>query len=284
MTVTTSEIVSLPTLGAEAAQVTDRHGPRAALAWLGRLRRAERLLGVVLLVALWQILYRTGVTTDETLSGPSAVWGSAWDRIADGSLPSAIWVSLHRVLIGLAVGLPIGVVLALAAGLTRLGDDVVDTSMQMLRFIPIIGLQPLIIVWFGLGETAKISLIVFGVVFPTYINTYHAVRGIDPRMLELGRVIGLGRLAMIRRLVIPGALPGFLVGLRLAFGVSWLLLVFAEQINAREGIGYLIVQAQAFYQTDVILVGLATYAVLGLVSDLLVRGIERVALTWQPSR
>jgi sulfonate transport system permease protein len=239
---------------------------------------------VALVIVIWQVAFNNGLTTEDTLAGPSRVWSTAWSLISDGTLPSAVWVSLHRVLIGLAIGVPAGTVLALIAGLSRVGDDLVDTPMQMLRFVPIIGLQPLIIVWFGIGEAAKISLIVFGVAFPIYINTYHAIRGIDPRLLELGRVVGLGRLAVIRRVAAPGALPGFLVGLRMAFGVAWLLLVFAEQINAREGIGYLISQAQAFYRTDVILVGLATYAVLGLLSDVLVRGIERKVLTWQPNR
>lgn len=280
MTAATLELVALPTRGNEANPTQDR----ATVVWLRRVSWVERLLGVVLLVAVWQLLYNAGITTNQTLAGPSAVWHSAWQLISDGTLQRAVWVSLKRVLIGLAIGVPAGTVLALLAGLSRLGDDVVDTPMQMLRFVPIIGLQPLIIVWFGIGEAAKISLIVFGVIFPIYINTYHAIRGIDPKLRELGRVVGLGRFAVIRRLAIPGALPGFLVGLRLAFGVSWLLLVFAEQINARQGIGYLIVQAQSFYLTDEILVGLATYAVLGLISDLIVRGIERKALAWQPSR
>ena len=153
--------------------------------------------------------------------------------------------------------------------------------MQMLRFLPIIGLQPLIVLWFGIGETAKVSLIAFAVAFPIYINTYAAIRAIDPNHLELARVVGLRRAALLRRVVVPGALPGFLVGLRMSVAVSWLILVFAEQINATNGIGYLMVRAQEFFQTDVILVGLAVYALLGLLSDALVRAIERKALAWR---
>lgn len=291
MTAAAPVLIDLPTRspseqpgGASGTAVRGRLQRIIWPSWLRRLSVAERLIGVVVVLIVWQLAFNTGLTTTDTLAGPAQVWTSGWHMLADGALPSAIWVSLQRVLIGLAIGIPVGTVLALIAGLTRAGDDVVDTPMQMLRFVPVIGLQPLIVLWFGIGESAKISLIIFGVVFPVYINTYHAVRSIDPRFHELSRVIGLSRLAVIRRVVIPGALPGFLVGLRMAVGVAWLILVFAEQINATNGIGYLISQAETFYLSNEILVGLATYAVLGLISDLLVRGVERKVLAWQPSR
>lgn len=282
------ELIALPTRSAG----TNEQAPRYSRNPLQRLSKLERLVGVVVLLVGWQLLYSTGVTDGSTLAGPIQVARSAWDLIthgwhtADGdlTLQGAIGTSLKRVVWGLLIGFPIGVGLAVIAGLSRLGDDLIDTPIQMLRFVPVIGLQPLIIQWFGIGEAAKISMIVIGVAFPAYVNTYHAVRGIDPKFHELARVVGLSRLAAIRRTVLPGALPGVLVGLRMSFVVSWLILVFAEQLNARGGIGYLIVQAQTFFRTDIILVGLATYAVLGLVSDLLVRGLERKALAWQPSR
>ena len=179
---------------------------------------------------------------------------------------------------------PPGLVLAVVSGLSRPGNDLVDSPIQMLRFLPIIGLQPLVVLWFGIGNVAKISLIAFAVMFPIYINTSAAIRDIDPRYLELGQVVGLNRWAQIRRIVLPGALPGFLVGLRFAAAVSWLILVFAEQINATNGIGYLIIQAQTYFQTNVILVALVVYALLGLITDALVRLAERKALSWQPSR
>jgi sulfonate transport system permease protein len=220
----------------------------------------------------------------DTLAGPFAVGKTGWHLAQDGTLTSAMWVSLKRVLTGLAIGVPLATVLALVAGLTRVGDDLVDAPMQMLRFLPIIGLEPLIVLWFGIGDAAKISLIVFGVTFPLYINTYTAIRALDPRHFELARTVGLGRLATIRRVVLPAVLPGFLTGLRLAAAVAWLILVFAEQINATNGIGYLMIKAQQFFQTDVIVVGLAVYALLGLFSDAVVRFLERKALAWQPSR
>ena len=193
-----------------------------------------------------------------------------------GTLWSALRASLWRVLWGLGLGIPIGVVLALVAGLSRVGDDLVDGNIQMLRFVPIIGLQPLLILWLGLGETAKISLLVMGVAFPIYVNTSVAIKSLNPGYRELADVAGLGRWALIRHVIIPGALPSFLVGLRLATAVAWLLLVFAEQMNAHSGIGYLMIRAQTFFQSDVIVLCLVVYALLGL--------LDRRVLRWQPGR
>jgi sulfonate transport system permease protein len=281
MTAVTYELVDLPTRGARG-KPGQAGRPRRLTRWVPS--GTERLAGVAALLVLWQLAYNTGLTTSDTLAGPVQVGQAGWHMLANGTLESAIWVSLQRVLIGLAIGVPAGVILALIAGLSRIGDDIVDTPLQALRFVPVIGLEPLIVLWFGIGEVAKVSLIVFAVMFPIYINTYHAVRAIDPRYHELSKVVGLSRLKVIQKVVMPGALPGFLVGLRMATGVAWLILVFAEQINATNGIGYLITQAETFYLSNEIIVGLATYAVLGLISDLLVRALERKVLAWQPSR
>ena len=265
-------------LGLGAAPAPSRRSARRLLP-----TGVERLLGVVLLIGLWQLASTIDLIDEQTLAGPATVVRSGWHLLQDGTLQSAIWVSLKRVIEGLAIGVPLGTALALLAGLSRLGEDTVDAPMQMLRFLPIIGLQPLIVLWFGIGNTAKVSLIVLGIVFPVYINTFAAIRAIDPRHFELARSVGLGRFATIRRVVLPGALPGFLVGLRLAAAVAWLILVFAEQINATNGIGYLMIHAQEFFRTDIIVVGLAVYAVLGLASDALIRFIERRALQWRAS-
>ncbi|HXY91879.1 MAG TPA: ABC transporter permease [Acidimicrobiia bacterium] len=247
-------------------------------------RGVERFLGVVLLFALWQFASHVGWLSPRVLAAPSTVLTLGWDMLRDGTLGSALWASLGRVLWGMGIGVPLGAALAVVAGLTRLGDDLVDRNVQMLRFVPVIGLEPVLILWLGIGETAKVSLIVIGVAFPVYVNTYSAIRQIDPGYLELARVVGLRRPAQIRRVVLPGAMPGFLVGLRLATAVAWLLLVFAEQINAHDGLGYLMIRAQTFFQSDVIVLCLVVYAVLGLVTDTLVRLVEKVVLRWQPGR
>ncbi|HEU5149363.1 MAG TPA: ABC transporter permease [Iamia sp.] len=268
-------LVALPTRPASEAGTTRRRGvPRSI----------ERLAGVALLVAVWEIAARVGWLDTDTLAGPSTVLTAGSDLIGDGTLLDALWASLQRVLWGAAIGVPIGAVLALVAGLSRLGDDLLDATVQMLRFVPIIALQPLLIVWLGVGETVKVTLIVLGVAFPIYVNTSAAIRATDPRHLELAATVGLGRWERIRRVVLPSALPGFLVGVRLASAIAWLVLVFAEQINASSGVGYLILRAQTLMQTDVIVVGLVTYAVLGLLSDAGVRTLERRLLRWAPGR
>ena len=244
----------------------------------------ERLIGVVVLFAVWEVAARVGWLSPRTLAGPSTVLTAGWDLAREGTLGTALWASLQRVLWGLGIGVPVGTALALAASLTRAGDDLVDSNVQMLRFVPIIALQPLLILWLGIGESAKISLIVLGVAFPIYVNTYSAVRSIAPGYHELAQVVGLGRAARLRRIVLPGALPGFIVGMRMATAAAWLLLVFAEQMNASSGLGYLMIRAQTFFQSDVIVVCLVTYAVLGLASDALVRFTERRLLQWQPQR
>ena len=249
-----------------------------------RFTGLERFLGVVLFFALWELASRVGWLSSTDLAAPSKVLDVGWDMLRDGTLGPAIWASLQRVLWGLAIGIPIATALAVAAGLTRVGDDLIDRNIQMLRFVPVIGLQSLFILWLGIGETVKITLIVIGVAFPVYVNTYSAIRQINPGYMELSRVVGLGRWQRIRRVVLPGAMPGFLVGVRLATAVAWLILVFAEQINATEGLGALIIKAQTFFQSDVIVVCLLVYAVLGLITDTLVRLLEKGLLRWQPGR
>ena len=268
------ELVELPT-----RRPDDDTGERFRLP-----RGVERLAGVAALFAVWQLAAAVGWLRPDILAGPSTVLTAGWDLARDGTLVDALWASLQRVAWGLGLGIPLGTGLALVAGLSRLGDDVVDANLQMLRFVPILGLQPLLIVWLGVGETTKITMIVLGVAFPIYVNTSAAIRAIDPGHMELAAVVGLGPVERIRRVVLPGARAGFLVGLRLATGVAWLLLVFAEQINASSGIGYLMVRAQTFFQTDVIVVCLVVYAVLGLASDGIVRALERRLLRWQPGR
>ncbi|HEY1734193.1 MAG TPA: ABC transporter permease [Acidimicrobiales bacterium] len=247
-------------------------------------RGSQRLIGVIVVLSIWEIASLAGWIRPEELAAPSAVVSAGAHLIATGALQAALWASLQRVFWGLVIGVPLGAVLALLAGISRSGENLIDANVQMLRFVPIIGLESLFVLWLGVGETAKMSMIALGVMFPVYINTFAAVRSIDPRYHELADVIGLGRWQRIRRVVLPATLPGFLVGLRMAMAVAWLLLVFAEQINASSGLGYLIVEAQTYFQSNVIVVCLACYAVLGLLTDVLVRMLERVLLPWAPGR
>jgi sulfonate transport system permease protein len=246
-------------------------------------RGVRRLLGPVLALLVWQAASATGLLDPRTLAGPLTVARTAADLVADGQLQSNLAVSLQRALLGLLFGVAAGTALALVSGLFRLGEDLVDATMQILRSLPIIALIPLAILWFGIGEEVKVILVALGVTFPVYINTHAAIRGVDPRYVELAKVLRLSRLGLVRRVILPGALPGFFTGLRFAVTISWLVLVVSEQINADSGIGYLMTQARAFSQTDVIVVGLAVYGALGLISNALVQFAERRALSWRPS-
>jgi sulfonate transport system permease protein len=244
-------------------------------------RPVRRSLGPIGSLLLWWLLSATGVLSPATLASPGAVFHQGWELTADGRLGSAIWVSSQRVLEGFVIGAVAGTALAVLAGLFRLGEDVIDSTVGMLRALPWVGLIPLFIIWFGIGETPKVALVVIAVMFPLYFNIYAGIRGVDAHLVEAGTVLGLGRWGQIRHIVLPGALPGALVGLRYALGSAWLALVFAEQINATNGIGYLMNNAEQFFETDVIVVCLLVYAVLGLVTDLLVRLCTRYLLSWR---
>lgn len=246
-------------------------------------RWLRRTSGPVLLLVLWQLLSATGVLTPDVLASPGTIARVGRDLIADGSLPNAMGVSLQRVAVGLLLGTVVGTGLALVSGLFRIGEDLVDASVQMLRTVPFVGLIPLFIIWFGIGEAPKVAIITLGVSFPLYLNVYAGIRGVDSQLIEAGESLGLSRWGLVRHVVLPGALPGAMTGLRYSLGIAWLALVFAEQINADAGIGFLMVQARDFLRTDVIVVCLIVYAFLGLLADFIVRTLERLLLQWRPT-
>lgn len=257
---------------------------KSAALTLPRLRlRGGRWVSPILLLLAWEFGSRTGAIPERILAAPSAVAETFWAMTVSGELPTNLAVSLARAAAGLAFGLTVGVVLALVAGLSRAGEAAIDPLMQIKRTIPVLALTPLFIVWFGIGETPKITLIAVATIFPIYLNLFSGVRGVDARLIEAGRSFGLSQAELIRHVILPGALPSFLVGLRYALGVSLLVLVVAEQINASAGLGHLINNARDFMRTDVIVVCLVVYASLGLGADLLVRILEARALAWRPS-
>ncbi|MFG3122519.1 ABC transporter permease [Streptomyces sp. NPDC048201] len=246
-------------------------------------RWLRRTTGPLALLVLWQLLSATGALTPDVLASPGRIAQVAGDLTGDGSLPSAMAISLQRVAAGLVLGTVIGTGLALISGLFRIGEDVVDAPVQMLRTVPFVGLIPLFIIWFGIGEAPKIAIITLGVTFPLYLNVYAGIRGVDSQLIEAGESLGLSRWGLVRHVVLPGALPGALTGLRYSLGIAWLALVFAEQVNADSGIGFLMVQARDFLRTDVIVVCLIVYAFLGLLADFIVRSLERLLLRWRPT-
>ncbi|MEI8239571.1 MAG: ABC transporter permease [Actinomycetota bacterium] len=247
----------------------------------GLPRPVRRLIGPALLLGLWWWASASGHLAPTTLASPGTVLRTGWHMLQDGTLQEALWVSLQRVLQGLAWGVTAGVALAVLAGLSRWGEDLIDTNLQILRTIPIIGLLPLFIIWFGIDEKPKIVMIAVAVMFPVYVNTFSAIRSVDDRLVEAGSTFGLGRVGLIRHVLLPAALPGFLVGLRFALVISWLVLVFAETLNAQKGLGSLLNDARAYYETDKIVVVLAVYGLIGLLSDSFVRLLERRLLSWR---
>jgi sulfonate transport system permease protein len=258
----------------------------AAPAATSRRRRGWlRLISPVVVVGMWELASATRVLPSSKMPSPVTVVRTAATLIRTnsaeyGTLQGAMLVSLERVAIGFGIGASIGIALAVLAGMSRFGELAVDPIAQALRTVPLFGLIPVFIVWFGIGEVPKIALIALAALFPLYLNTFAGIRGIDGKFDELGRVLGLSRREVVRHVVIPGAMPQVLVGLRQSLGLAWLALVVAEQINAHAGLGFLITQAQQFLAINVIVVVLLVYCALGLITDSFVRIIERRALSW----
>jgi sulfonate transport system permease protein len=246
----------------------------------------HRWVSPLLLLAFWQLASSTGIVSAQKVPSPATVWSTAvhlvtTETAAYGTLQGAMAASLERMAIGFSIGAIAAVGLALVAGLSRLGEHALDPPMQMLRTLPLFGLVPVFIVWFGIGQLPKVLLIALAATVPLYLNVYAGIRGVDGRLAELSSVLGLGRVEFVRHVVLPGALPQALVGLRQSLGAAWLALVVAEQLNVSNGLGFMISQATQFLQDNVIFVVLLVYTVLGLLTDALVRQLERRALVWR---
>ena len=277
-------------------EVISEAATRGAPAWGdpagGRARRLRpahgwlRLVSPVLLVGLWQLLSSTGVIPPSRLASPASIAHTAYTLVVTtsptyGTLQSSLLVSAERWAIGLSIGITVAVVLAIASGLSRVGEYALYPVIQALRSIPLLGLLPLFIVWFGIGELPKDLIVLLGALFPMYINTFAGIRGVDPKLGELGQVLGLSRWELVRHIVLPGALPSALTGVRLSVIGSLLALVVGEQINANAGLGFMITTAQEFLQNNIIMVCLIVYALLGLLVDWGLRVVERKALAWR---
>jgi sulfonate transport system permease protein len=235
----------------------------------------------MLLIGLWQLACAGAWVEPSVLAPPSQVWNTFVALAGSGEILRHVGISLQRVLLGLAIGGLVAVVLGAAAGMSKFGEEAIDPPLQMIRAMPSLGTAPLLVIWLGIDEGVKVGLVAIGIVFPLYINLYKGIRGIDPRFGELARVCGASRRELLLRVILPGALPSALVGLRLALGIAWLSLVVGEGINAQGGIGYLVSQGRSALQTDWIILGLVLYAALGLLMEALVRLVEWRALPWK---
>jgi sulfonate transport system permease protein len=271
----------LPRIGGQPARPTARPVARC----LAR-RPWKRAASPLAILACWQLASSLGLVAAQKVPSPATVLHTAvrlttTSSAAYGTLQSGMAASLERMAIGFSLGAAAALVLAVVAGLSSLGETIVDPPMQMLRTLPLFGLVPVFIVWFGIGQLPKVMLIALAVSVPLYLNTFAGIRSIDAKLAELGLVLGLKRSEKLRYIIFPGALPQTLVGLRQSLGVAWLALVVAEQLNVSNGLGFMINQATQFLQNDVIFVALIVYTVLGLLTDAIVRLLERRALAWR---
>jgi sulfonate transport system permease protein len=240
------------------------------------------LVPFAVLVA-WELAARNGGLSSRVLPEPLAVLKAAWSLVQSGDMWANVKVSSWRALSGFAIGGGIGFVLGLATGLFKPAEIVLDSTIQMIRNIPALAMIPLVILWFGIGEEAKLFLVALGVFFPVYVNTFHGIRSVDANLVEMARSYGLSGFALYREVILPGALPSILVGVRFGLGLMWVMLIVAETISAQSGIGYMTMNAREFLQTDVVVVGILLYALLGKLADMLAKGIERVTLRWHPA-
>ena len=235
------------------------------------------------IILLWQAACAAGLVPERVLPAPSDVALAGWKLMVSGELVRNIAVSFWRALSGFVIGGGIGFAFGLANGLSRLSNKLTDTTLQMVRNIPHLALIPLVILWFGIDESAKLFLVALGVFFPIYLNTLHGVRTVDPQLIEMGRIYGMSDTELFRRVIFPGALPSIFVGLRFALGIMWLTLIVAETIAASSGLGYMAMQAREFMQIDVVVLSILIYALLGKLADVVARWLERLALSWHPA-
>lgn len=245
------------------------------------LKRHRSWLSTLALLALWQLAAQSGWFNPRALPAPAQIVQTAWGLLEDGTLISATSVSALRVLAGSLLGITLGLLLGLLSGFSRLGEDLIDKPMQMARTIPFTAMVPLFILWFGIDETPKVLLVALGALTPIYINTFGGIRNVDKKLVEVARVTRMSNLQIATHVLLPAALPSLLIGLRYALALGWIAVIVAETMGASSGIGYLMIDARQYARTDIMLVCVVLYAVLGLLTDNAVRRLEHYLLAWR---
>lgn len=240
------------------------------------------LLPVTIIIG-WQLLVQFAIIPRRLLPMPTEVLETAWKLLQSGALFEHIGVSAQRAFTGLLIGGGIAFIVGLLNGMFSPSEKLLDSTLQMIRTIPNLALTPLVILWFGIGDTARIFLISLGVFFPIYLNTFHGVRYVDRGLIEMGRTYGLSRWGLFTQIILPGALPSILVGLRYSLGIMWLTLIVAETIAATAGIGFMTQSAREFMQIDIMFFAVILYALLGKLADTTAKGLEHSLLQWHPN-
>jgi len=236
----------------------------------------------VLVLGVWLLASERSLLSTRILPAPSSVLQSGIELVLSGELFGHLAVSFRRAAAGFAIGGSIGFLFGLVNGLIPISEKLFDTTIQMFRNIPHLALIPLVVLWFGIGEKAKVFLVAIGVLFPVYVNTFHGIRSVDQGLMEMGKVYGLRSWSLFWQVVLPGALPSILVGVRYALGVMWLTLIVAETIAADAGIGFMAMNAREFMQTDIVLLSILLYALFGKLADSSAKWLERRFLQWNP--
>ncbi|MDB5654572.1 MAG: aliphatic sulfonate transporter permease SsuC [Tardiphaga sp.] len=257
--------------------------PRARSFRVPNLSALTQWIVPLVILTAWQIACVAGLVPSRVMPAPTDVALAGWKLLLSGELLQNIWVSFWRAAVGFAIGGSIGFAFGLANGLSELSNKLTDTTLQMVRNVPHLALIPLVILWFGIDESAKLFLVALGVFFPIYLNTLHGIRTVDPQLIEMGRIYGMSNGELFRRVIFPGALPSIFVGVRFALGIMWLTLIVAETIAASSGLGYMAMQAREFMQIDVVVLSILIYALLGKVADSASRVLERLTLSWHPA-
>ncbi|MFJ7855962.1 ABC transporter permease subunit [Peribacillus frigoritolerans] len=246
------------------------------------IRKFTPWLLPIVLIIIWFLLSNNGSISKKILPVPQEVFIAFKNLLLSGDIFLHVGISFKRALIGFLIGGGLGILLGVINGLFPIADRFLDTTIQMFRNIPHLALLPLVVIWFGIGEQSKIFLVTIGVLFPIYVNTVHGIRSVDRELIEMGKVYGLSPLHLFTKVILPGASPSILVGIRYALGVMWLTLIVAETIATDSGIGYLAMNAREFMQTDIILLTILLYAFFGKLADLIARGLEKRLLQWNP--
>jgi len=235
----------------------------------------------VVLAILWEGLVATGIANGRLMPPPSVVGRTLWGLAASGELPTHAGATLWRVAAGFGLGALAGTVLGALTGALPVARSLLDPTLQALRAIPSIAWVPLFILWLGIFEASKVALIAVGVFFPVYLGVAAAIQGIDRKIVEVGRVFRLSRLAMVRRVLLPAILPAWVTALRSGLGLGFMFVVAAEIMGASEGLGYLLVDGQQLGRPDTIIAAIISFAVLGKLADGLLVALTRPFLAWQ---
>ncbi|TYP75628.1 ABC transporter permease [Paenibacillus methanolicus] len=236
-----------------------------------------------LILALWQLFSATGFISKQLFSSPLLILNQYVELTRSGELPHHLRVSIVRAGLGFVLGASCGLILGMLVGMYRRFEETVNPTVQMLRTVPLLAITPLFIMWFGFGELSKVLLIALGAFFPLYVNTFLGVRTVDAKLFDVARALEFTRLRQMVRLVLPAALPNILLGIRLSLSLAWMCLVVAELLGADTGIGYMINDARSFMQTDIVFVGITIFALVGKLSDSIVKVLEARLLRWQDS-